>query len=296
MKYHIESQDPFMELHIDADELITANHLDELDEDQFLDDFQNAIEKNADIDYLYNCVMEAYSDLMPEAYGSFDLNVVDKLVFHQANENLEKLRDTMILTITEYNESGKTIHKKEISYFEVVQSLLDYDHSDCGWYATLGSYIEDCLMGFERQSRWHFGLQKQNGQIEEDVSQWPAPYEEEGRYRWTTQGSKLKPIIWFGLSDTVPDSNWVLWTNNNSINNLWFLDSDWEVMEALIQNVNDSFLIWYTAECGCYAPNMNSILRECPVAVNAEDSAQIIADKIENFFLNQWKLQQKESF
>ena len=291
MKYHIESQDSFIELHIDADTLITADHLDELDENQFLDDFQKAIEENSDIDYLHDYVSDTHSDLTPIAQGSFDLDVVDRTVFQKATDNLQAFKEKANLTITEYDGCGKIIATKEISFFPILQKVLTRHYEDSGWDGCVSFYIENCLMAFEEQGRWHYGLQTPCGSIEENVSEWPAPHTDNGHCRWITDGVELQPIIWFGLDNQAPDPKWILWNYTHSIDDIWFSDSDWDAMENLIENVNNGFLIWYTAEVACFGPDMKSVLSECSVDVNSEDSVQEITDKIETFFLSKWKQQ-----
>ena len=65
-------------------------------------------------------------------------------------------------------------------------------------------------------------------------------------------------------------------------------------MQALIEDCDDIFLVWYISECGNCAPNMDEIKRRCPVNINTDIGSDAFWNSFSKFFLDKYKEAQGE--
>jgi len=68
----------------------------------------------------------------------------------------------------------------------------------------------------------------------------------------------------------------------------WFESVAWTIMEQLIEEVDESFLIWYTAECNRCVPDMYGIMKKCPIELDEGDTTETIHKKVNDYFIEQY--------
>lgn len=276
----------------DISELLTVGNLNDVDESDIIESIKEAIDINGDIDYLWDEIYDAVSnfDVLPQ--GEFDYEEDSQKLYQIAKRNLNEVKDKTDILLTQYDDRNSPMKSRKISFFSILEDLLDCDYGDCGWDARLGQYVEERLMKFVELSRWHWGLQKQSGDIIEDVAEWPEPVCYGKSYEWGNEN--LQPVIWFGLDREKPNAHWILWNREKcKIDNFWFNNESWDILEVLVENLNDSFLIWYTAECGFVTPDMDVLLSDCPVTLKVDELIENTSVKMEEFFVDQWKKRRK---
>ena len=293
MKFSIECSHPLLKEKYKPDELIRIEILNQVDESKFIDKFEQTLEGSGNIEYLWDDVEDILGDENPIPQGSFDLKRESQAYYLKAKQGLNKYKPETNLLLTIYDDDNKPIQSKRISFFKILDDMLEQIYGDCGWDARLSGFIGARLMKFAQLSTWHYGLQKQSREIIEDISKWPKPVRDENSYTW---GNDLLPIMWFGLDSGKPDSNWILWhRRQKGLSNLWSVSLPWEILEVLIANINDSFLIWYTEECNCQTPDIKLILEKCPVALGNRKTCQGLSTLMEEFFITQWNKNSKLS-
>jgi hypothetical protein len=146
-------------------------------------------------------------------------------------------------------------------------------NTECGEFdATIGGYIESSLLQFLEASKWHFGYRCENGYYAEIQS--AADYE--------SIIEKNHPIMWFGLDGEAPIEKWAIEPGKEH-GFIWV--DQWYLLEYLIDDCTDCFATWYLAEC-CYdLPDMEEILKRCPIEVSESDTTESMSKKFQNHFL-----------
>ncbi len=173
------------------------------------------------------------------------------------------------------NEDGEIIDTEEVDIMEFFDRHPDY-FEEGGMYDATNEYISASISKFVKESRWHFALQ--NGkEIIEDVKKWVPP-KKDGL--WVNEdGSFMYPVVWFGLEGEDPEDLWTLDGNNmdfwfNEDSTKYYLDYNWE------------------GHIGCYEgylPDMKAIREKCPILIEADDTPDSIDEKIQAFFIEQYK-------
>lgn len=254
-------------------------------EDIFDDEYiQECLDELID-DYIYN-----YSPVSP--YG-LDLDQIYQEMYAQVHNKIDGLAKNLILTAAETGSGGNSSIKYVLDTNIIISDLHnrvlareECEQSDCD----TGGVVEKCLQIIEDNGTWKFGL-KYGEQILTNIQDWPAPCEVQGKIKWLRDKIELIPIIWFGTETTaLPDSKWsISFDSSDAFENFWFEDDSWYVVEYLVDNVNDGFLIWYFPECGRCAPDMAAIIGKCPIAFAKDDTNEIIERKINTFFVSQYE-------
>ena len=67
------------------------------------------------------------------------------------------------------------------------------------------------------------------------------------------------------------------------------LDFSEDVMHLYDLGFSDSHWIWMFIECGCVGPNISKIMKTCPIDFSDEDEPEVTLQKINKFFLEQYK-------
>ena len=141
--------------------------------------------------------------------------------------------------------------KSSLHTVNITDMLLDMLEDDFGtgeFDAVLSGYVENCLMEFVKSRSWH---------IEKDC-------------------------LWFGGEDRL--GSWRI--DSATVQDdlaFWFEYDSWTVMEWL-GNFTECFLIWYTAECGCWTPDMNEIREKCPIPFDKTDTVGSLIAKASALF------------
>lgn len=156
-------------------------------------------------------------------------------------------------------------------------------------YIYAGTFIEDCLILFVDKSIWQCGLKNVDGTIITDINKWPVPKIINGENSWIIDQQKAVPVLWYGLENEKPISRWTFGVKEEEQNlSFWFESDEWTIMEQLIEKVDESFLIWYTAECGRCAPDMYEIMKKCPIESNEGDTTETVHKKVNDYFIEQY--------
>ena len=212
--------------------------------------------------------------------GHFDYYDVEKIIksYIPYNENVEA-------TLIAIDKENNIIETKTIKVLEFLDNDPDY-FREYGVSEAVYQYIATALKRFENEAGWHYALKKENGYIE-TVQQWPVPQKDGS---WIdADGTVLQPYVWFGVKGNEPDSLWSLY-GDMSEDDLAFWFSE-DPLEYIIENDEEiySFFRGQAPKQEIDRPDMENILRKCPVSVDEDDDPESIKEKIQAFFLNQYR-------
>ena len=212
--------------------------------------------------------------------GHFDYYDVEKIIksYIPYNENVEA-------TLITIDKENNIIETKTIKVLEFLDNDPDY-FREYGVSEAVYQYIATALRRFENEAGWHYALKKENGYIE-TVKQWPVPQKDGS---WIdADGTVLQPYVWFGVKGNEPDSLWSLY-GDMSEDDLAFWFSE-DPLEYIIENDEEiySFFRGQAPKQEIDRPDMENILRKCPVSVDEDDDPESIKEKIQAFFLNQYR-------
>lgn len=161
----------------------------------------------------------------------------------------------------------------------------------------------DMMSNFLQNGSWHFGLKTIDGQILEDIGEWPDyPLNKEGAIHWIKDDHELVPIIWFGMKGQAPIDCWTLCDSPQIKNcksylgaedtiihqenwkHFWFCEfwtMDWNVL----WDNDEAAIIWAFSECGMDEPTEDfyKVRKDCPIELLQEDSTEVMLNKISAF-------------
>ena len=212
--------------------------------------------------------------------GHFDYYDVEKIIkgYIPYNENVEA-------TLIAIDKENNIIETKTIKVLEFLDNDPDY-FREYGVSEAVYQYIATALKRFENEAGWHYALKKENGYIE-TVQQWPVPQKDGS---WIdADGIVLQPYVWFGVNGNDPEDLWSLY-GDMSEDDLAFWFSE-DPLEYIIENDEEiySFFRGQAPKQEIDRPDMENILRKCPVSVDEDDDPESIKEKIQAFFLNQYR-------
>jgi len=144
--------------------------------------------------------------------------------------------------ITDNQESAMVF---TIDFTDILMEMLEFDSSTGEFNSRLGSYVENCLLKFEKCGEWHIS----------------------------------RDAVWFGTNSESADHPWSIdsQTEKDELA-IWFEHDSYEFMK-LIGDFSENFLFWYVYECGCCIPNIESIRKSCPISIEEADSSADILKK-----------------
>lgn len=282
VKYHVYCSDDGyafseeLEVELTDDQRLSDVIVDYAD-DVITDAFQSVIEK----------AMEQYE---PEADGFFDIYDITAELYIRADDYIASVASNIHIFADEIDTNGQVASHMELDAVKILQSLIELRPACEMGYIDAGGCVEQSLVKFVAEGSWHFGL-KADDRIICDKKEWPAPRDENGKTIWDKNGEDLLPIFWFGISGKAPIPIWTIDCNmpENSIA-FWFEQHRGYVLEPLLSDPDEGFLIWYLMECGRFVPEVDEIREGCPIDFSADDSADMIARKINDFFVEQYRL------
>ena len=212
--------------------------------------------------------------------GHFDYYDVEKTVNSRIpyNENVEA-------TLISIDKDGKIIETKTFKIMEFLDNDPDY-FREYGVSDAVYQYISAALKRFENEAGWHFALKRENGFIE-NVKQWPSPQKDGS---WTdADGTVLQPYVWFGVNSDGPEDLWSLHGNMSEDDIAFWFSED--PLEYIIENDEEiySFFRGKAPREEIDRPDMENILRKCPVLIDEEDTPESIEAKIQQFFLEKYR-------
>ena len=194
---------------------------------------------------LYIDILSASSPIVPQ--GSFEEAEIYNRVCRNAKEYITLNRNKWIVECIRFDDICHEKQTELINVTELLLDILDDDSSTGDFDARLSKYVESCLLEFVENSTWH---------IENDC-------------------------VWFGIDK--PFVAWQIYSETEPEDiAFWFESDSWTIMTHL-GDFSDSFLIWYTAECGCWTPDMSDISNSCPVQFEETDTIESILKKAETW-------------
>ena len=219
-------------------------------------------------DFFWDILREAFSNLEVVPDGTFIKAVIDQKLYMHTIAYIDGLRNDLQFNVKQFSDAGEQIDSMNVSMVDYMLRLVDEDRSDCSWDCRINSYIESCLESFVESASWHVGVMGRNT--------------EAIRLLDSIQASKMPDddyiIIWYGLDYPIMKSPWVI-TRETENMSFWFNETPWTFMEA-ISDLNEGSLIWYTAECNNWTPNMASIREKCPLVFSEDESGETVLRRI----------------
>lgn len=258
--------------------------------------------KDAASNKIINIVREEYGDVIEQALdyptvlktdGRYDPQDISDRLYPGARDYIAR------------NLLGIDVHIKEIEDEEVVTDtliplaeILDRiieERMECeSWYCDIAGIVEESLLRFEKEGRWHWGLIADN-QVLSDPGLWPSPIKKSNEIVWQKDETIYMPILWFGNSGT-PIEPWVI-CKELSMDSLQFWNETEEcyILKAVVEDCDDIFLAWYLTECGRCAPDMDKIKAQCPVSFSNDIEADAFWNSFNDFFINEYMNAQRKS-
>lgn len=197
--------------------------------------------------------------------------VVD-LIKQYLSENKE-----ICTAISEKLDDGGNIRDRvHIDMTHTLQQIA----ADTDGYISLG-YIEDCLLKFAKQGKWHIDWQDAH-RNHVNINNIPKPQKSQGCIV-DIHGKSYFPILWFGIDEIIP-----LWSISSQTNNealgFWFTNDVGELFDYM-GNFSWEFKWWYDTECGCTIPDMKKILSQCPVKISEYDTVMDVMNRTVDYLL-----------
>lgn len=268
-----------MRLIIESNKINSSPSFQEFIEDLFGKQESYSVNKDEIIEYLSDNESDAFWDCLYELYpegepiSKIRCKDAEATFISKTKENIESNCDDYKITLNLINNSDEVIETIIIDGADILLEFLEDESSCSEFYAKISGYVEKSFELFVDKSFWHFGYTKSDGTVVEILS----------ATSYTGDFNDEKPIVWFGLADEKPEEIWTI-KYDQLLADAWFNDDQWSLMEYLIEDCNDCFGVWYLAECGRCLPDMEEILKACPIKFEMTDTVEIINQKFHQFF------------
>ena len=182
------------------------------------------------------------------------------------------------------DENGTVVRTANISLAAYLKEMINDFIGDYSFNGYLCECIESSLEEYVENSRWHYALRNDStGAILDTPDIWPIPRNTVDGSSWIVPGQRFSPILWFG-PDNMPPLN--PWTIDGALSPLFKSEDTWTTIRSVLMDPNDTFLIWYTGEKCCSAPDVSEILKKCPVQFSPKDDSRVVQEKTNQFFAN----------
>ena len=268
-----------MSLKIESDKIFISTLFQQHVNNLLVDNSLKSIEKELLVEYIADDARDYFWDSLYEFYPEgelltkISLEAAEKAFIAKTQENIEANREAFNITISLLDDSKNVIESLLISGADILLSFLEDESSSGEFYAKIGGYIEKSMELFVDSSVWHFGYINKDGIIIElrTATEYEGNFENE------------RPILWFGPKDVLPEKIWTI-KYDEPLAEEWFYDDQWALIDYLIDDCNDSFSIWYIAECGRWLPDMCEILQTCPIKFEEDETTETVRCKFEHFF------------
>lgn len=250
----------YVEELLDGEELSSINKEDLM---EYLSDNES--------DTFWDCL----SDLYPEGelLTKISCQVAETVFVSKTQENIEANRNDYDITVSWIDDSDEIIESLVISGADILLEFLDNESSSTEFYAKVSGYVEKSFELFVENSTWHLGSMKKDGSIIELVS----------AKDYTGNFNDDIPLLWFGPTGKKPENIWII-KYGEELAYGWFADDEWSLIEYLIDDCSDCFGIWYLAECGRWLPDMEEILKICPIKFEETDTIDTVNNKFKQYF------------
>lgn len=177
----------------------------------------------------------------------------------------------------------------------IAEHIKDRRNDSSSFCIDVGMIILESLELFYSKGQWNEGFVRDDGAIITQKGKWPKYIlNKDGQSQWRDSTYCYTPIIWFGMKDESPIQYWTLggllnqketdtasdWTED-SWKGMWFdFDERWNYLldhdEAMYW-----WLFWERAE---QEPDIDTIIKTCPVELLESDTTKDLNDKIEEHF------------
>lgn len=236
------------ELHCSIDlpnELNNNNGLCNFIHDQLTDVLQDCLR-----DDLWDMYSKILNDCPSKPIGFFEKKQTYEFFCNHAKDVIEANRVLWTVECSVFDNTVNPIAKFDLELSDILLDMLNEESNTGEFDARLSSYVESCLQLFVEKSSWH---------IEDER-------------------------VWFGIDGQIPLSAWSIHFNKSKDLSIWFESDAWTIMST-IGDFDDCFLIWYTAECGCWVPDMNEIRKSCPILFDDSDSVKSLFEKVKVYLM-----------
>lgn len=228
----------------------------------------------------------ALSQYKKEAAGYFNLKSEAEKLYSAACDYINNMAGDKKIVLSEIDDSDNIIASVEYKLADYltycIKSRVENETEDYD----VGAIVEDSLEKFMEKGIWNYGLKSKEA-IETDSNNWPKYILHDGVPIWRSGSIEYEPIIWFGPEGSYPQGPWILSSNMTSESlSFWFEEDPNLLMENIIEDCNESFLIWYLWECGRSYPDMDYIMKSCPISFDENTSPRNIKEIINQFFID----------
>lgn len=256
-----------------------------------------------------DCVSDDY-DFEDEEWEAIDkYPVIPKGYFDDKDELGEDVYETAINSLpsivapfeVKYYLDGKIIEPEiELDINQVIRSIIA-EHLEDRRYDNqsdidVGMIILKSLELFYSKGQWNEGFVRNDGAIISQEEKWPKhTINKEGQSQWRDSTYCYTPIIWFGMKDESPIQYWTLggplyqketdaasgW-GEDSWKNMWFdFDGRWNYL----LDYDESMYWWLFGECAEQEPDIDAVIKTCPVKILESDTTKELYCKIEEHFI-----------
>lgn len=289
MKCYLYSNDPGFKFEQEVDSLDFSD-IESFVDESFSDEINDCI--------FCGALSKNSQGFFPDPYA------IETELFSQAKARLEQRFGGKIFGKA-IDDKGVMVSNRSIDVFNEI--IEDRENREQGIIDS-GQVIIEMLRNFLKEGIWQYGLQRDDGAILTDITQWPKHTADGRDVIWHDSSGLLQPIIWFGLRDESPIKCWMLDRSSKKFDLLevyenpyshetvnverwhlfWFCSFwtlDWN---ALFDNSGNAHIIWMFAECGMDEPveEFNAVRNSCPIELEKNDKAENIVLKIDRFFID----------
>ena len=273
MEYYLESHVPGYECIIETKEYCLT-----------LDDAINYIDNIIDDFIMNSFYIEEETQIIE---GNFDEYDLEEKIYSKALKYIHNVNSDLYVTSSvKSKDSPDTIRQTDISLSEYVHQRLEEIQEDSSFYGIVASAVEGRLLDYVDHSTWHVGLLNVQGR-ELEIQKGNTDIEYIKGCKWVFKGEVYYPVVWFGPSGYPSIPEWRISKETEEEEfEFWFCTQEWDIIKHLGENVSDVFLIWYTAECGCSAPEMEVIRNMCPVPIEDGDTVSRFLEKTNQYIID----------
>lgn len=272
MKYYLESHLPDYECIIETKEYCLT-----------LDDAINYIYEIID-DFIRDsfCVEEEKVYM-----GAFDEYDLEEAQYSNAIGLIQRVDSNLYFTSSIKSEpSSQTIRQTNIPVNEYILQRAQDLRDDSSFTALMASIVERSLLEFVKHSTWHVGLRNLQGK-ELEIQKGCIGIEWTKEKNWVLKGDLYYPVVWFGPSGYPSIPEWRICKDTEEEEyEFWFYYDTWSIIDHLGRGASEVFLVWYTAECGCTAPDVETIRNMCPIPIEEGETVSKFLEKTNQYIIN----------
>ena len=219
--------------------------------------------------------------------GSFDEYDLEETLYSNVIRLIQRVDSDLYFTSSVKSEASSQIIKKtNISVNEYIQQRVQDLRDDSSFSALIAGIVEERLLDFVKHSVWHVGLHNLQGK-ELEIQKGCTDIEWTEEKNWILKGDLYYPVVWFGPSGYPSTPEWRICKDTEEEEfEFWFYDDTWSIINHLGRGASEVFLIWYTAECGCTAPDVETIRNICPIPIEEGETVSQFLEKTNQYIID----------